>query len=861
MANERQAKDGTFYKQVGQDEWAPVTRQDKQGNVYKKVGEDAWAVMTENKPKGATAGDKGMAALEGFAKSSSMGTLPYLQAAGEMATDKLAGAVYGSPQSSESYSDRVDRARQRSEGIKEKAPGYALAGEIAGYVAPGSAVSKGVGAAGKALGIQSVAKTAPLINRIAGQSGRLAAEGAAFGLAYTPDSGFSDMGARAESAATGAAFGAIMPPAMHAGGKALSAAAKVPGWAGKKVLSSLGGVKEEVIERYLQNPERIRNAKTFDELYETTSKIVGQLGDDLDNAKINYDAAKKHLDDVAEGIKTSRVEGRDAALEQVTQAKSMLDESFKGTKESLKQQANPSNIEPQVTDAIGKLKNQVTKGSAESFEILGDELAPTKVMDYVPGRVAELSKRGSDASKQAIPKLKEYADKIFSAGATDDAGNFLLPAKEIKRFIQDIDSDVGAWQKATGSFDDAYTKELKGLRNSLDEQLKGSNETYRQQMIGVAEDTRLLGEASKRFGEPGRAVSRMSNLEKPSAKIDKDILLNIAKREGQDLTESINKMTKAQRTLQSPIRMDDVRRSLPEASALREAEMKAAAAKRLAKPNLVKEAIKKNAANYKLKSAAEKLQAQKEVFGRLKSFGEQGAESKLQQVARGKKWAETQLSELSTYADEDLVEAVKSAQDAAAFDKTIFHGSRNVNLWAVLGSAVQNTATGKGGVGAAGGAVFGGPMGMAIGATIGALMDNYGPRVTRQILDGVVKIKGPVSELAIMKMKLPENVKADLAKQFQKTVMAERIVNAAKSGVPKVAEEKPKGEDKWAQDGFEKLKKHASPDERKKLDAMREEILRDPRKRKKVISASELNPGSKSMENVLREINSVKEEK
>lgn len=39
---ERQAKDGTIYKMVGQDEWAPVTRSAKDGTVYQKVGNDEW---------------------------------------------------------------------------------------------------------------------------------------------------------------------------------------------------------------------------------------------------------------------------------------------------------------------------------------------------------------------------------------------------------------------------------------------------------------------------------------------------------------------------------------------------------------------------------------------------------------------------------------------------------------------------------------------------------------------------------------------------------------------------------------------------------------------------------------------------
>lgn len=47
---ERQAKDGTIYKQVAQDEWEPVTRKAKDGTTYKKVGKDEWAPM-ESTPK------------------------------------------------------------------------------------------------------------------------------------------------------------------------------------------------------------------------------------------------------------------------------------------------------------------------------------------------------------------------------------------------------------------------------------------------------------------------------------------------------------------------------------------------------------------------------------------------------------------------------------------------------------------------------------------------------------------------------------------------------------------------------------------------------------------------------------------
>lgn len=126
-----------------------------------------------------------------------------------------------------------------------------------------------------------------------------------------------------------------MPGALHVGGKVLKGAGKLAAAAPKKILSAVGGVKEEVIDSYLQNPERIRNASTFDELYEQVTKVVNGLGDDLDNAKIGYDSAKSKLDEVAAGIKDSRVEGKAKAMEEVQKARTLLDESFSSQKQVL----------------------------------------------------------------------------------------------------------------------------------------------------------------------------------------------------------------------------------------------------------------------------------------------------------------------------------------------------------------------------------------------------------------------------------------------------------------------------------------------------------------------------------------------
>lgn len=84
---ERQAKDGTFYKQVGDDQWSPVTRTAKNGITYKKVGPDNWSpIDTETKAPKAVKG-------EGFIR----GALQALPTAGAIAggTMGLASPIPG----------------------------------------------------------------------------------------------------------------------------------------------------------------------------------------------------------------------------------------------------------------------------------------------------------------------------------------------------------------------------------------------------------------------------------------------------------------------------------------------------------------------------------------------------------------------------------------------------------------------------------------------------------------------------------------------------------------------------------------------------------------------------------------------
>ena len=90
------------------------------------------------------------------------------------------------------------------------------------------------------------------------------------------------------------------------------------------------------------------------------------------------------------------------------------------------------------------------------------------------------------------------------------------------------------------------------------------------------------------------------------------------------------------------------------------------------------------------------------------------------------------LELLSKLSDRDLVSLVENAGIADAFTKEFNAGSRNVNLWAIIGG---------GALGLAGDAALG-TEGAIAGAILGSMVKSYGPRATKSLLDGVAKIKG-----------------------------------------------------------------------------------------------------------------------
>lgn len=158
------------------------------------------------------------------------------------------------------------------------------------------------------------------------------------------------------------------------------------------------------------------------------------------------------------------------------------------------------------------------------------------------------------------------------------------------------------------------------------------------------------------------------------------------------------------------------------------------------------------------------------------------------------------------------------------------------------------------------GSWIGGPFGTAAGIALTS------PAVLKQAIKkgqasaGLIKsLAGGATELtdAVIEkaIKVAGTKEGELAvRSFEKAAK-----QTGATGLEKIAEQKEaplKGEAKWASDGYEKVAKHTSGRESVILRS-KSEMLSDPKLRRLMISASDLQPGSKAMANVIKEIEKI----
>jgi hypothetical protein len=681
------------------------------------------------------------------------------------------------------YKNAIKQDVDNRRAEKAANPGLDIAAQVAGSFAPsplnvpakvfkaGGMAVKGLGLADRLGKLKAVANPT-LWNRI-DKMGTAVVKGAVEGgvgaaafepvrqAALRPD-GFiqegSAIGDTVLSTAAGAAIGGGLPVV----GAALKGGAAVAGAAPKKLLSGFFGVTEENINQYLANPERINAAKSLVEIKDSIDGVVGKLVTDVNSAKLKKDDAATALkalrEQLIENFRAKKMEAKEAA----TQAETLLRKSFETAKLEMQSQS-PTTAKNDVLAGMSQLKDLVVDGSGAAKEILAQSsgtIPLPKVKGFLTFQINQLkAKSVSDVSDSAIGELERMRERL-------DKFPKDLPLSIAKQIVQEFDKSAPKYATGPGGFNTEAEVVKKASRRFLDERLKKASPKYEKAMIPVAEDTALLKDLAKVFGDEPKALSALRSITSDKGEINLELLRKLQARTGKDITGPIERYIAAQKQLASvknPIGKEQFVRTLPEYSPYRQSVSELAKASAQADKSNIAGLVNRSDKQRAFGQATSSLNQAEQKLGPYKTLvpsanGQSPVEAKIKSLLGDRSIDNRRVFEkLSKLSDQDFVQMVDDLRVKSSFEGARFNGSRNVNLWTVMATAG----------GAAMGGLVGGGIGAPVGAAVGAMVDRHGPAMAKKILDQVITIRGTPTVQAIRALKLPDGIKQELEKDLK----------------------------------------------------------------------------------------------
>ena len=576
-----------------------------------------------------------------------------------------------------------------------------------------------------------------------------------------------------ETALMGGAFTGGLTGVAEAAGQAVRGA-KLAG-------RVLGGVSEENISRYLENPEAIRGAKSIEEVKMAVDDTMAKLRDDVDTSKLNKEQAvgamkeaQSKLDDLVKQNKFLVASEKAEVRQQLRAAKQNLDFAMKEATSEIKTARMPLQADD-VLDSVEKVKQQVSELSTESYKIL--ELHKGKfnlggVTSQVKKLQNELKVGGqllSADSESAHGVLGKWAEKLQAIEAGSKGG---LPGGQVKKIIQELDSDIrSASDRLAGEFSDKTHKALMGVRRVLDEKLKTQVAGYAEVMGETAKLNQLRADFSKMFGKRESVTSKMARIENPNLQFERDRLVELGTLTGKDFKTPLEEYMALKNRGRTTIAQEELRRGLPEHGDYVDAVTQNA---RLSRPEYLEgiverartaspEAAALREAQGVASGATEQLAAAQGALDPFKRITPANSENVIRTLMgdRSRKIELKKLmGQLGQVADEDFVAMINDLRTKEAFEKGYQNGSANTNVWAGIFGLIG---------GLTGFDPSMGLMSAGAGASVGRFMDAYGPATTRRVLDAIVFMRG------IPTVQKLSNALADLPPQLVQEMKAELV--------------------------------------------------------------------------------------
>lgn len=760
-------------------------------------------------------GTKVEAGVEGFGKEATFGALPFLQAGAEKyITDPLVKFTTGEAPEDVPFKDRVKSFAQRGEALSEEAPGAYLGGQVGGFIAPAVATaglsssalkgaqalraSRGIGAgkaamktaklAGlpasevKALATAAASKSAMASKaKGVGQAAKiLAAEGAAFGALQTPqeaiESGeFFSPGERIEGAATGAAFGGALPIVGVAAKSMWNLTKNAP----LSAMSVLTNTKTRDLHKYLENPELVRRAENLGKegVVALVDDVVRPLRQAVELGEIDAKDAERGFNEAQKLITMQFRTDKKLAELSFAEAKRNLDQAINIKRQELKLMPPPLDLVDSVTDGVSKLKNRAIESSKDATDLLvadmnkkGGKIKLSALTDVIDDEMDRL--RLFQTGEAPTPETSAVLDRLAKfrdANVASWEGE--LDPRDVKKILIDLDRNRVNLMNV-GAFDGIEQKVYKELRGVIDNQLKDQSEAYREAMLGVQANFELLSMASKSFGDPKRALQKLSNIDKPLLAEDRALLSQLSEITGQDYNTRIKEFMAAKeemKVLSSKALQMNIIKTMPEFDDFKKAKDGYESLKNLTameEARMIDLATASTAEAKLLAETSQKLSDAKLAFEDFAGFTKEGMENKVNALSRSLNSVDQsgirireEFKKLSQLSGTDFLELVDALNVAKRFRTEKIQGSRNVNLWGSLAYA--------GSLATAGG-LLAGPMGIAFGAAAGGLVDKFGGRIAQKVLDQVITIKGLPTVQKIRSLELPDAVKRELIDDLEK---------------------------------------------------------------------------------------------
>jgi hypothetical protein len=612
------------------------------------------------------------------------------------------------------------------------------------------------------------------------------------------------VGAIVKGAAKGGAK--LASRAVNTASDAISATGRGAGKVGKRVIQGALGVPEESITRYLARHAQLKDKVGAREMME---ELAGRLDEGLKPARAKLEAAEEAVS----RAKLSRTE--DLAELQIKRQEA-ADLLRRAEDEALGEAAS------RVSSRVQQLDESTKAGSSKAFDILDREgvTVPTQQLkSRMTAGIKALEERAvTDEQIKVVELLGRYRERLDKFGPE-------IPGGEAKRILQSLDREMSFVAPGEIGRMSKPDQALGALRRHIDEPLKKSD-AYAGQMKEVSEAMRLLENVRGLSSES--AAARALKAARGATGVDKaEALQQLASRFGDDFLKAAD------------------RRNLPEYHKLKAILQRVRAAKK----------------GEGVKQAQAGLEATRSQVGDAVGLGRGGVAGitdKINATVRRSEPGALQTENLKRAGDvagvSGMADELDDIRTIASFEKGYNRGSANTNFWSALIGGIGGSIFGPGG--ALGGAALG-------GATGRMLIDNFGPRVGRIILDQAPLLQKMEPSSWIKRLDVPADVKAKLATDlaaYRQIARGTRGTAAASklatdtarkvagdeseperrpSGIPKG------GPDRWARTGAERLGISG-------LEA--ESLMQSKRGKQLLIEASDLKPGSKRLQSIKEQI-------